>query len=218
MPRIAPGPQQFQLAAALHSASQNKRTNTQDRLKAFVPTSFKTRCCKAPCHLFLLPRASLNWSTNLAFFLPCTKPYKTLMELLILHTSFLKTSRQAHQPTSPQVTRPKTSSDAGSTFFPAHNFAAPAWLQPMHWGVGSLLYVGAGAFLQLPYRCTSSNETNTSNVLTHKNTTIPNSQSRLGCQDAKMHGYQYQALCANIFNLTPAASAHPPSQCIEGIQ
>ena len=109
---------------------------------------------------------------------------------------------------------PQTSSDAGRTFFPAHNFAAQAWLQPTHCGMGLLLYVGAGAFLQLPYRCTSSNlnQHKQHAQFSHNNTTMPNSQSRLGCQDAWMHaGYQYQALGANNFSLTQR-HLHTPSR------
>lgn len=158
---------------------------------------------------FPLPRASLNWSTNHVFSFWRDQNLDVIPKLF--PTSFLKTSRQAHNPVA---TCPQTSSDAGSTFFPAHNFAAQAWLQPTHCGMGLLLYVGAGAFLQLPYRCTSSNlnQHKQHAQFSHNNTTMPNSQSRLGCQDAWMHaGYQYQALGANNFSLTQR-HLHTPSR------
>ena len=67
VPRTAPDPQQFQLAAALHPASRNKRTNTQDKLTAFLSTSFKTLCCKTHCHLSLFP-AQVSTGPQTTFF------------------------------------------------------------------------------------------------------------------------------------------------------
>ena len=180
MPRTAPDPQQFQLAAALRPASRNKRTNTRQIDRVFVDIIQNT-LLQNTLPPFPLPRASLNWSTNHVFSFWRDQNLDVLPKLF--PTSFLKTSRQAH---NPAATCPQTSSDAGSTFFPAHNFAAQAWLQPTHCGMGWLLYVGAGAFLQLPYRCTSSNlnQHKQHAQFSHNNTTMPNSQSRLGCQDA----------------------------------
>ena len=67
VPRTAPDPQQFQLAAALHPASRNKRTNTQDKLTAFLSTSFKTLCCTAHCHLSFFP-AQVSTGPQTTFF------------------------------------------------------------------------------------------------------------------------------------------------------
>ena len=67
VPRTAPDPQQFQLAAALRPASRNKRTNTQDKLTAFLSTSFKTLCCKTHCHLSLFP-AQVSTGPQTTFF------------------------------------------------------------------------------------------------------------------------------------------------------
>ena len=117
MPRTAPDPQQFQLAAALHPASRNKRTNTQDKLTAFLSTSFKTLCCKTHCHLSLFPAQVSTGPQTTFFHSGAIKTFDVIPKLF--PTSFLKTSRQAH---NPAATCPQTSSDAGSTFFPAHNF------------------------------------------------------------------------------------------------
>ena len=215
MPRTAPDPQQFQLAAALHPASRNKRTNTQDKLTAFLSTSFKTLCCTAHCHLSFFP-AEVSTGPQTTFSFWRDQNLDVLPKLF--PTSFLKTRRQAN---NPPARCPQTSSDAGSTFFPAHNFAAQAWLQPTHCGMGWLLYVGAGAFLQLPYRCTSSNlnQHKQHAQFSHNNTTMPNSQSRLGCQDAWMHAWLSVSgpWCQHL-QPDPAASAHTPSQCTQRIQ
>ena len=109
VPRTAPDPQQFQLAAALHPASRNKRTNTRQIDRVFVDIIQNT-LLQNTLPPFPLPRASLNWSTNHVFSFWRDQNLDVLPKLF--PTSFLKTSRQAH---NPAATCPQTSSDAEAT-------------------------------------------------------------------------------------------------------
>jgi hypothetical protein len=95
VPRTAPDPQQFQLAAALHPASRNKRTNTQDKWTAFLSTSFKTLCCTAHCHLSFFPaQVSTGPQTTFSFW----RGQNLDVIPKLFPTSFLKTRRQANNP------------------------------------------------------------------------------------------------------------------------
>ena len=122
VPKTAPDPQQFLLAAALHSASPNKRPDTEDNLKAFLSTSFKTLCCTARCHLSFFPAKIRKPS----FFRSAVSPCKLFER---------QASKPAHNPQSTIHMPTKLALIQAtylSIFVPARNLAAQAWLQPTH--------------------------------------------------------------------------------------